>query len=232
MLSIRWNGKDSYKDFGATIKSYTHGFPKKNNYIVQVPYSSKPIDFTQLHKESYGTRELSYVFNLICSDINKMDQLITKFCNWIMAGNSFQSLFDISERYHFMAQCINCQPTTRHNTCELTVTFLAEPYRLSFDYSQAKWDTFSFETDYLNQTEFPAARGKVYTFYNYGTAPICPTIIYIPDGASSRCTINFDGAYNIEETSKFDDFIFQVGANQFTVTGKGTVKFSAIEEVL
>ena len=240
MTSITWNGKNSYDDFEATIKTYNHGYPTKNNYIMQVPYSSAVIDFTPMQKESYSTRELNYTFNIIDPDIQKLHKKVTAFTNWILQGNSFDPLYDISKQYHFMAKAISCTPKFNHFVCELEVSFIALPYRISENYSNAEWDNFCFETDYLNPAEYTKVENKTTSchFYNYGINDICPEVEFVPDENSSFDYVVLSNPYSApitinRNTTKLNGFILKPGANEFAlISGAGTIRLKACEEVI
>lgn len=239
MTSITWNGKNSYDDFGAAIKTYNHGYPAKNNYIVQVPFSSAVIDFTPMQKESYSTREIKYTFNIIDPDILRLHNKVVAFTNWILEGNSFEPLFDISNRYHFMAKSLTCVPTFNHFVCELEVTFISLPYRISENYANAKWDNFCFDTDYLNPAEYICKKSgsNTFHFYNYGLHDICPEAEYIKSGSGTLTLYKTDMGKPItidDNVKKLDGFILKPGINEFYLSGNinAGIRLIACEEVI
>ena len=232
MLGILINNKHSFKDFGLTIKSKNINIPQKNKIKETIPFMNGSYDFSNIYgSTTYQERELNYVFNLQAK--NKIELNIKKISivNWIMENSTKEPLFDDSiPGYYFLAECEDIKPTEKGNYLELSVTFIAYPFKIGEAYEGNNlWDSFNFELDVLQDTKFTVNGASSVSIYNSSIIDIQPSII-----TSSQFEIILENKkYTINAgTSKDYRFKLKPGTNNLTLKGNGTIEFKFRKEVL
>nr|DAE10367.1 MAG TPA: distal tail protein [Siphoviridae sp. ctwrX9] len=237
MYGFEFNGKHTYRDFGITVSEKDIGFPDKNKIKVQVPFSNTEYDFSEIYGEqTYTERTLSFTLNVLEKhkniDTEKVNILETQLSNWLMDSGGKQRLYDDSlPGYYYLAEVeggMNFDELQNHGT--LTVEFTAYPFIIG-DLREGNdiWDTFNFELDVAQITDFTVNGSLDVMLYNVGTPNLSPII-----NVSAPMTINIDGkTFNIPAgKSQSTNFVLRPGENNLTITGNGTIEFLFYKELI
>lgn len=243
MASITINNKNSYTDFDALLIQRDISPPDIKDVYVDIPYLNGDICFTHINnnKPTYNTRPLTYTFEFVDYPKTALRKKVTLFENWIMSSGECEIYDDTDVKYHFVkARPVNCKEAESGFKCTVTVTFKTYPFRVSENYSNAEWDNFCFDTDYLNPAEYVKVENKTTSchFYNYGINDICPEVEFVPDENSSFDYVVLSNPYSApitinRNTTKLNGFVLKPGANEFAlISGAGTIRLKACEEVI
>jgi len=231
MYGISFKNKHSYDDFGLTIKSKELSPPKKIKIKDKVPFMNGAYDFSGLYGEqSYEERELQYVFNLVCKNKIEMNIKKMQILDWLM--NSFKDTLkdDVIQGYYFLAECEDVDFNEDGFQAEINVSFSAYPFKLS-DLLEGNdiWNSFNFELDYAQNTKFDVDNSLDITLYNLGVKKLTPSVIC----STSMQVIKGSTTYNFNSgTSKDWRFSLDLGENNLTLKGNGTIEFLFRKEVL
>ena len=135
MFGISKNQKHSYHDFGLKVFSRKIGVPRKKRITVSVPYSNKTFDFSSIYGvKTYEERELEYSFVLFEEDTSLRSAKINGIVKWLETGNTKVELRDdFIENYHFMAECSEIDIEETEYRVDISVRFIADPYKISND---------------------------------------------------------------------------------------------------
>lgn len=140
---IRWNGKHSRVDFGATVKERRIDSPEKVRCQEKVPYSSVKYDFTQIFgKPVYNDRTLQYTFTLTDHDWKWLRKRVRDFIAWLYEPMGKLELYDSTdEDYHFLAELVSAVPSyPKALQAQIKVTFEAYPFRIANSHPAFKAD--------------------------------------------------------------------------------------------
>ncbi|MGH0905099.1 phage tail protein [Bacillus mobilis] len=237
LYGIQFDGKHSLHDMGYTMPAERDiGFPSKEKIVVQIPFSNVEYDFSELYgSQTYGSRELKYQFNVLKRG-NYTPQAMqiekTKLINWLMNTNGRKKLYDDTiPGYYFLAEIESAADIQDDwETGTLTVTFRAYPFMIA-ELSEGHdiWDSFNFDLDVAQVTEFQVNGTLTVTLINNGTPDVVPEIT-----ASNRMKVTKDGVtYSIpSNVTNNSDFVLKSGENVLKITGYGTVSFLFYKELI
>ncbi|WP_263703378.1 phage tail family protein [Bacillus thuringiensis] len=238
MYGINFNGKHSYNEMGYTMPADGRdiGFPSKEKIVVKVPFSNVEYDFSELYgSQTYGSRPLKYTFNVLKRG-NWTPQALhvekTKLINWLMNSGGRKKLYDDDiPGYYFLAE-VESEASFEDDfeTGTLTVTFRAYPFMIAELYEGNDiWDTFNFDLDVVQTTDFNITGRLVLTLLNPGTPDVVPEI-----RSSRPMEIIKDGVrYSIPAgITKDKNFVLKSGENRLQITGNGTISFRFYKELI
>ncbi|MDK8641335.1 phage tail protein [Niallia taxi] len=238
MYGIRFNGKHSYEDMGYTMpyEDREIGFSSKNKIIVTVPFSNVEHDFSEIYgSQSYSTRQLRYAFNVLKEgnwSHRAMEFQKTKLINWLMNSKGKKRLYDDDiPGYYFLAE-VESQADFVDDieTGTLSVTFKAYPFMIA-DLPEGHdiWDSFNFELDVAQQTEFNVKDSLTITLWNVGTPDVIPVI----NSSSIMSIILNNTTYSVPKgESKSSNLSLKSGENNLIITGNGTISFKFYKELI
>ncbi len=238
MFGIKFNGLHSYHDMGITLGIERDiGYPNKEKIKVKVPFSNVEFDFSELYGEqTYTERPLKYTLNVLDKHIvntpERINIIETKLANWLMNSSGKQKLYDDAiPGYYYLAEVeggLDFDELWNHGT--LTVEFTAYPFMIGeLQEGNDIWDTFNFELDVAQITEFEVNGTLDVTLYNVGTPGLNPKI----EASSSMEIIKSNVTYNVPSgASESDDFKLNSGENNLTIKGNGTIKFNFYKELI
>lgn len=237
MYGFKFNGRHTFDDFGITVSSKNVGYPDKKKIKVAIPFSNVEYDFSELYgDQTYTERPITFVLNVIdkhvLNDTQRVNTLETSLVNWLMNSNGKQRLYDdATPGYYYLAEVeggLDFDELWNHGT--LTVEFTAYPFMIAeLEEGNDIWDTFNFELDVAQVTEFKANGTLDVILYNVGTPGLNPKIT-----TSAPMEIVKDNiTYNLPSgTSQSDDFKLSSGENKLTIKGNGTIKFTFFKELI
>lgn len=132
---IAINGKHSYRDFDLYISESIIGLPKRKMITATVPYMNGYYDFSGICGKLYYTeRELKYVFDITADNIEELEEIKNKVCNWLESADQSEIYDDSDPDYHFVGSTNEIDWEPDGEECgSLTVTFLCQPLRISND---------------------------------------------------------------------------------------------------
>lgn len=126
--------KASYDDFSASMASRKIGNPKKKSITATVPYSNVTYDFSKINGELYWEqRPLEYVFEIIASTPEKLEELKTDFSAWVMNVLNEEIHDPFIPEYHFVGTFDDISFADEETLDKTTVTvkFKAYPYKIA-----------------------------------------------------------------------------------------------------
>lgn len=238
MYGVEFNGKHSYRDFGITLGTEKDiGYPEKEKIKVKVPFSNVEYDFSMIYGEqTYTPRVLTYTLNVlekhVINTTERINMIETKLSNWLMNSNGKQKLYDDAiPGYYFLAEVeggLSFDELWNHGT--LTIEFTAYPFMIAeLQEGNDIWDTFNFELDVAQVTEFEVSGRLNVTLINVGTPNLSPKI----EATAPMEIKKGDITYNVPSgPSKSDDFKLKSGENDLIITGNGTIKFLFYKELI
>ncbi|EEL94934.1 Lj928 prophage protein [Bacillus cereus AH1273] len=231
-----FDGKHSYYDMEYTISDRDVGFPSKEKIIVKVPFSNVEYDFSEIYgSQTYTSRPLTYTFNVLKRGNytpEAMNAAKTELINWLMNSGGKQRLYDDAlPGYYFLAEVEDAASfEDEWETGTLKVTFKAYPFMIcEIAEGNDIWDTFNFDLDVSQMTDFKVNDSLTIMLLNVGTPDVTPTI-----STSSRMTIIKSGiTYSISKgVTKDDNFKLKSGENIMTIKGEGKISFRFYKELI
>lgn len=237
LYGIKFDGKHSYSDMGYTMPAERDiGFPSKEKIIVQVPFSNVEYDFSELYgSQTYGSRQLKYQFNVVKRG-NYTPQAMqvekTKLINWLMNTKGRKKLYDDTiPGYYFLAELESAADVQDDwETGTLTATLRAYPFMIAELYEGNDiWDTFNFDLDVAQTTDFTVNGALKVTLFNVGAPDLVPEI----KTSKSMKIIKDRVVYSIPAgVTKDKDFVLKTGENVIRITGNGTIAFRFYKELI
>lgn len=231
MRGITFNEKHSIKDFALYVAELDISPPSKKKIKKSVPFMQGSYDFSLLYgTNTFNERTLSYTFEIIADNPMMLNVIKTQINNWLLGCGQCQLYDDAIPGFYFLAECTDISEKDDRYGTVLNITFIAYPFKIGETYEGNNlWDSFNFELDVLQDTEFIVNGISSVSIYNSSVIDIEPTII-----TSSQFEIVLDNKeYTIKAgTSKDYRFKFKPGANNLTLKGNGTIEFRFRKEVL
>lgn len=212
----------SYDDFGASVKERETPPPKKKTIKETLPFSNATYDFSSINGETYWEeRELSYVFEIIATTPEELEEKKTAFANWVMNVANEEIHDPYIDGYHFLGtfDSMDYDDEDSADKSTITVNFTAYPYKIAND-----------------------AKSYIITVSNDSTVTLAlvnnsghRVQLSVTTDAPIKFTLG-DTAYNVPIGTVTDfDLMLPVGSNTVFVQNEGakaaTVSFSFWEEV-
>lgn len=126
--------KASFDDFGASLATRNIGMPTKKSIKETVPFSNVTYDFSKINGELYWEeRELEYVFEIIASTPERLEELKTAFASWVMNVHQEEIHDPFIPLHHFVGTFddIDFEDEESLDKTTVTVTFTAYPYKVA-----------------------------------------------------------------------------------------------------
>ena len=240
---IIFNGKNSYDDMKLILSDKNMGALALKRVSVQIPYNNKPLnfDYSDIYgKPTFEERKISYTFTISEKSEEEMFEKYNQLCEWLYCGIAELTDNDITEDYHYTARVTNVSELQRisKKVGKVVVDFAVNPYKISKDFLSCNWDDIIFATDRINAVCYigeNSATGIAYQIYNPTDHDITPQItIAGVDTLGCNCYLN--GVQHIFyadiSNENIDGWVLKSGLNNLTMQGIGTIKMTAVEEVL
>jgi predicted phage tail component-like protein len=232
LRGFSFNGVHNH-DKGVVMHTKSIQPPPKKKIKESVPFMNGSYDFSTVLTNGemiYEERQISIELGLPADSKEKLQMLYSETLEWLTDVGKSQLIFDDISDYYFMAEVVDAG--SFEQTMEfgkLTVTFVADPFKSSIDYVGADvWDTFNFEEDEAQETEFDVMESGTITIYNPGRS-VSPTI-----NCSNSMSITIKGytANLIAGDNKNWAIILGTGTNVIDINGSGHIKFIFRKEKL
>jgi len=230
---LTFDGKHSYKDFGLYMETKSIQPPVKKKIKIDVPYMDSNYDFSTVGSNGeiiYSQRTITVILGLKTISKEKLYILYSKVLEWLQDISQSQLIFDDIKDYYFMAE-VETVPTFDEmvRLGKLTVVFVCDPFKTSIDFATNNiWDTFNFEEDYLQDSDYDVVTTRTINIYNPGRL-VMPII-----NCDSAMTIILNGkTYNlIIGNNKLYGFKFLNGPNNIVINGTGHIQIVFRKQVL
>ena len=152
---LEFNGKTT-KEFDMFLIERDAPTPEEMEQHVTVPYRQGYIDFSSRNGERiYNGRTLTYVFQIFGVTYEQRKAKEFLITNWLMNSGESKLIdsHDIQYYYHAKCKSVTVEDDERLQTLILTITFVAQPFKISELYDGHDiWDEFDFELDYVQDT--------------------------------------------------------------------------------
>ena len=181
------------------------GTPQLKRYEVEVPFSSKIIDYSFINGPIYYNRYILISINIEGSDKRDLYKLYGEILQWLTSKRGKLRL-EGYESYYFLGKVEEISDLQEIAiTGNLDIKFNVDPWKYEKEFRQ------SF---ILNKNESKSFRGSF--------MPSVPTIT-----VSNDCNIEFEGKiYNLKKgTKKNFDIIFKNSNNKIKLLTEGPIEF-------
>lgn len=226
-IQVMFNGKKSYDDFQLGFESVNIQPPSKKKIKESVPFMNGSYDFSTVGSNGeivYGERVIKVRFNLFEKNRGALYVKYSQVLEWLLGAGQAELIFTDMPDTYFLAEVEEAPDFEEvvKRLGKLEVTFIAEPFRYGVNYEGSDiWDTFNFETDYVQNTEFDITDSATVTIYNPGR-PVIPTINV---NAAMFVTLN-NYTVALQQGDNVDrNFMLLPGANTIDIIGTGHIKF-------
>lgn len=126
--------KASFDNYMASLASRKIGLPKKKSVKETIPYSNRTYDFSKINGELYWEeRELEYVFEILASTPEELEELKTDFSSWVMNVFEEEIHDPFIPDYFFRGtyEDIDFDDEETLDKTTVTVKFTAYPYKIA-----------------------------------------------------------------------------------------------------
>lgn len=229
---IQFGDFDS-RDYEMRLMSRNAPTPSKREIIESLPFTHGNYDFSRvLGEDFYNNRPITYVFHLHENEYNVRKVKQTSFENELMKLGITQLRDSYSEGYYYLGKVtsVNTDDDHVHNRLIVTIAFDCYPFKIS-DFLEGNdiWDTFNFELDVAQVTEFQISGSEEILLINNGGTSIAPKVI--TDAPFSITKGNVTYQFGVGETIT-DNFRLDIGENNLIVEGNGHIEFSFRKELI
>lgn len=233
MYGITFNGKHSFNDFGLYVEEQHISPPAKKKIIVPVPYMNAYYDFSTVGsngEQVYDPRPIVVKLGLLSNTREQLYVLYSQILEWLEDVGQSQLIFDFMPDYYFLAE-VQGIPTWDEfvDNGDLEVTFIAYPFKQGVNQvGEEAWDTFNFETDYMQDVEFDVVGTKTVTIYNPGRV-VSPVI-----NCSAGMVVQIGDYSTMLNQNDNSDWGFKLkpGENTISIIGIGHIKFVFRKETI
>lgn len=223
---FKFNSKHSYSDFKMILEKRTIYPPNKKKIKEDVPFMNGIYDFSTVGTNGeivYGERQIFVSLGFMTRSKELLAILFSSIFTWLMDSGKQQLIFDDIADYYFLAEVEEISNLDEFvRTGKLEIKFIAEPFKYGVNLEGSDiWDTFNFETDVLQDTEFDVVDTKTVNIINVGRSVI-PTI----NVDATMSVILNSKTYNLSiGDNKLYDFMLWNGDNSIIINGTGHIKF-------
>jgi predicted phage tail component-like protein len=234
MTEIVFNNLNSYKDMDIVIEQISIQPPSKKKIKESVPFMNGTYDFSTVGSNGeivYEERTIKIRFNFVESNRSILYAKYTKVMEWLLGTGQQQLIFMDMPDCYFLAEVENAPSFEELYTRVgiLEVEFIAYPFKQGVNLiGQEYWDTFNFEFDYMQDSEFDIPGSLTTKIHNPGRI-IVPIV-----NCSSSMTVSINGYTASFASGNNRDWKFKLkpGENNLTINGSGHIKFTFRKEVL
>lgn len=205
MNKVTFGTKNSYDDFGISLRPKKRPKPQPKYEYVSIPARNGDLDLTEWAGDVfYENLSFPLEFNVI-DPMNTWDEKLRQITNYLH-GKKMKVTFSDDAEYYYLGRVTVNELSSDRNVGLLSLSCNFEPYK----YKQE-----------VTVKEYAVSAGNTYTFTN-GRMKVVPTLTL-----SSAMTISFNGnSYSLNAgTFKALEIEFTEGVNEITITsGSGTLK--------
>lgn len=230
---ITFNSKKDTEIDGLIVLARTISTPSKKKIKIEVPFMNSTYDFSTIGSNGeivYNQREISLTFGIKAISKEHLQIKYSKVIEWLKDTGQQKLIFDDIPDYYFLAEvedATSLEEVWKYGSME--VKFVAEPFKVGVNLEGSDiWDTFNFEEDVAQNTEFDVIGTKIVNIINVGRS-VCPVI-----NVNASMSIIFNTkTYNLSiGDNKLYSLKLASGDNSFVINGTGHIKFLFRKEVL
>lgn len=200
----------------------------------QIPFSDKILDFSKItgsynYSERTGYVKVAYGSGYIKEFYNRISLAMTKLLE------SEQVKIKRPEEKGYYVGVITGYSSIKDlvRVGEITINLRLDPFKYDDKpYGNTLWDTFCFETDYLEQNQYEITDSATIKVYNQGES-VYPSIT-----VTSNMNVTVDNgsgvgvSYSLTTGTTKLNTKFNNGLNTITVTGNGTLTINFTQQYL
>lgn len=132
-MGIRINGVHSYFDYDLYLADRNVSLPERQTNFVSVPYMNGYYDFGAIAGAYYGSRTLTYSFDILARNEQWVEKVVNTVYDWAKTAVESKIYDDADPDYYFIGSFTNATYTPDSELPEMggqiTLTFQAQPYR-------------------------------------------------------------------------------------------------------
>lgn len=214
--------KHTYRDFGLIMTSFYIPLPETRKSLIEVPYASGNLDFTEATGEpTYQDRDgLKFDFVVHDKSWDQLEAIKTRLSMYLH-GRKLRLIPDNDTGYYYMARLQVDSEKKYKSYGILTLTGSAEPFKYDLLSSDEpwKWDPFNFYTGVIrsygeiqvtSETDFTVAAGGMNTV---------PEFIVT---SSTNLSVTYGGnTYEMPNTGTYRFPAIKIGSDPVTLTFNG-----------
>lgn len=230
---LTFNDKHNYKDFNLILERKTILPPGKKKIKIDVPFMNGSYDFSNVGtggEPMYTERTIEVTLGLPTRSKENLHVMYSMVLEWLQDTGRGKLIFDDICDYYFIAE-VEGVPSFEEmlRFGKLNITFIAQPFKYGVNLEGSDiWDTFNFEVDVVQATEFDVEGNKTVNIINVGRS-VTPIINV---NAPMAITINSKN-YNLNiGNNKIYGLKLQMGDNSILINGTGHIKFIVRKEML
>lgn len=226
-------GEFDSKNEGFYVLSRDAPTPAEKLVTENLSYMNGILDFSNITGERlYEQREISY--QLLVPNVEySQRKVIENHCKGLLMRPYEQRLYDTHDKgVYWLGKCKSVKVTDdqQRRSLTLNIEFSVYPFAIKdSSYLEDDWDTFDFDNDFAQPFTFQVVGRKDIHLMNIGETRIIPTVV---------CSADFKISNGKKEFSfspkKQSDYLLSlnVGMNDLTLIGTGTVRFVLKAEVM
>lgn len=224
------NGKHS-REYNLILLDRIADPPQEKQIIENVPFMQGVYDFSAiLNQRVYENRPIQFEMLIVDYVYERRKSIETSLTNWLMQPFNIKLYDDFNRNYYYIAKCESINYEDRYEGMTAVITFDAYPFMIGeLLEGNDIWDTFNFELDVSQITEYEIKGIKEVTLFNPGSNLVSPKI----RASSNLEIIKENQTFNVSAgTSESSEFVFHPGENKLTIKGNGTIEFLFYKELL
>lgn len=130
---ISINGVHSYNDYGLLLADRDITLPERQTNFVTIPYMNGYYDMSAIAGTYYGSRTLTYTFDILADDETSTEEFVNKIYDWAKGAIESKIYDDADPDYYFVGSFTGAtySPDSDLPECggQIELTFTAQPYR-------------------------------------------------------------------------------------------------------
>lgn len=200
--SITFGDKNTWDDWHLVPSSRpVFNPPAVKTQTLEIPGADGSLDITEAFRgyPLFQNRTGSIEFYVLRGDHYKWYDVYSTVMNYLH-GRRMKAILDDDIEYYYEGRFSVNQWSSDPDYSKITIDYDVEPYKYDVNSSIGDWfwDSFNFETDYIQQSVFKnisIPTNSSYTILNLGefyfdTAPICP-IFHVSSNSGSGMDFRF-----------------------------------------
>jgi hypothetical protein len=207
-----FNGKNTVDEFGdkLVITNYNIGVPSIKQNTIDIPFSSKVVDYSFINGSNFEHRKITFDLNIENDSLEDLHGLHSRLLYWLYSPTEYKKLIlEGMENTYFLAKCINVSELDQ--LCKisgnLSIEFDCYPFRR---YSE------QYNSDFI------LTYNKEIIINGY-QMPVIPILT-----VSKDCKISFKNKEYLltEGENIISDIVFEIGENKIISLTRDTINLN------
>ena len=226
MFGLTIGDKHTYRDFGLTMTSFYIPLPEVRRNVIEIPYASGSIDYTDITGEpAYNDREgLKFTFAIHDKSWEDWESIKTKIAMYLH-GKKLKMIPDNDTGYYYLARLHLDSEKKFKSYGTITLTGTADPFKYDLLMSDEDWlwDPFSFITGVIrNYANIQVVNGLEFTLAAGGMNSVPEFVVT----STTNLSLTYGGkVYEMPTTGTYRFPQIKVGSQPVTILfgGSGNV---------